>query len=82
MIKEDYETRELFVYQQYTDSGAKKSLDKKHGYYVDFEYSFELSQEGEFAYRVRNIWNWNADDAKVHISEYYPIRCVKDWERK
>ena len=82
VIKDDYATRELFVYQQYTDSGAKKSLDKKHGYYVDFEYSFELTQEGEFAYRVRNIWNWNADDAKVHISEYYPIRCVKDWERK
>ena len=84
VLRDDYETRELLVYLQYVDSGTKVSLDTKHvGYYVDFEYAFSLLEGGSpYRFRVRNIWNWNEDDSVIHISEYYPIRCVKDWERK
>lgn len=84
VLRDDYETRELLVYLQYVDSGTKVSLDTKHvGYYVDFEYAFSLLEGGSsYSFSVRNIWNWNEDDSVIHISEYYPIRCVKDWERK
>ena len=76
-MRDDYETRELFVYLQYTDSGAKKSLDKSSRFYVDFEYNFTLELLDDLGFVVENVWNWNSNRV-FHRDLYYPVRCVKN----
>ena len=79
-MKDDYETRELFVYQQYTDSETEKSFDKEKGFYVEFDYNFTLELYDDNGFLLENVWDWNL--SREFFQGYrYPVRCVKDWKR-